>query len=263
MTAAKNVKTLAVLLGVFCYSEGYAFDFWQWFGLVSGERVVIEPNPIERDDGVSDPPPVDRDNPPDDDRDPPDDDRDPPNDDRDPPDDDPGDDKDQPVNITEFLYNGSGCPERLDAEISEDGDRITVWFDEIYAETGAGLGLPEGRHNCQFIFTLDYDPSTTFAVDAISGEGYAMLGGDSTGTFKSITYFQGESEQSEYRKDISGDYDDYYQFYDQYSDLIFAPCDKSRALNINNQVRISRSELYNLITVEGKLEFDLVWQPCR
>lgn len=178
------------------------------------------------------------------------------------------------LTIKDMTYNGSGCPIGTIANtISDDKKAFTLLFDSFIAEAGPGISLRDSRKNCQVTMDLDYPDGWTFALATFDYRGYMFLDDDVEARQSANYYFQGEAANITRADTVKGFADEDYHFRDviPVDALMWAPCDKKRALNVNTSINVNNRKARSnsgLITVDSKdgqfaAYHALVWRKCN
>lgn len=139
--------------------------------------------------------------------------------------------------------NGSGCAgNTADVETLPNNAGFTVTYrSEYLARAGIGADPTDFRKNCQVNLQVDRPEGFTYAVATGSHRGFANLPAGATGLQRWSHYFQGSSTTRFEDNRFAGPFRDFWRTFDQVdqADLIFAPCDAERNLNVNTELRVA------------------------
>lgn len=101
------------------------------------------------------------------------------------------------VEIKDFTYGGTGCPDHSVASmLSDDRTTLTLIYDNFVAESGEKVSPRERRKNCQLNVKLHYPQGWQFSVFKADYRGYAYLPHGFSGTCSATYYFSGSSKQA-------------------------------------------------------------------
>jgi hypothetical protein len=150
------------------------------------------------------------------------------------------------VVITESTSNGSGCRGNS-AEITvlprNSGFTVT-YHSEYLAQAGVGADPIDFRKNCFVSLSIDRPEGFTYAVVAGRHRGFASLPDGATGLQRWSHYFQGSPTTRIIDHPFTGPYRAYWQTSDRLTadQLLWAPCDSERNLNVNTELRVTAGE---------------------
>lgn len=167
------------------------------------------------------------------------------------------------LSVSVVTANGSGCPSSSATAQAVDSDTFTVRTDPYYAWSGDSAPTTDFRKNCLVALSISQPAGWTFAVTGADFDGYALIGDGLTGTQAATYYFQAQAEQQSGSHTIDGPHTGSWSTSDSFSDLIYAPCDAPRNLNINTSVRVSPStDGLNWIWQDPTFTVHLAWKAC-
>jgi hypothetical protein len=117
---------------------------------------------------------------------------------------------------------------------------------------------------------LQYPSGFTYSVNQVNFRGHATLDNGVSATHKTTFYYQGEENQASAQLDLAGPKDTDYTVATAVASTVWAPCGEVRALNINNQVRLSNagnpsgSGVVRQWLADGKFSqvFNFSWKNC-
>jgi hypothetical protein len=149
------------------------------------------------------------------------------------------------VAITVASSNGSGCVgDTAEVKAWSDNAGFTVTYHSRYlAWAGGGADPTDFRKNCQVNLQVDRPEGYTYAIVAARHRGFAHLPSGASARQRWSHYFQGSSVTSHSERRFAGPYGDDWQTSDRlpWADLVWAPCDYQRNLNVNTELRVSAS----------------------
>jgi hypothetical protein len=173
------------------------------------------------------------------------------------------------VSVTVVTANGSGCPGTdATAHVLPDGTSFTIDFSGFYASAGGGAPVTAFRRNCQFAIQVSQPDGRTYAVEKAEYSGYALLRSGMTGLQATRYYFQGRSETTVASREIAGPFSGTWATTETFApdEQQFAPCDSTRNLNVNSELRLRRplpaSVPTNLMVMNPSLTLHLTWRAC-
>jgi hypothetical protein len=147
------------------------------------------------------------------------------------------------VIITAATSNGSGCVGgTADVNLLPNNAGFTVTYHSPYlARAGIGASPTDFRKNCQVNLAVDRPEGFTYAVIAASHRGFAHLPAGATGLQRWSHFFQGSSTTRSADHRFTGPFTDNWRTFDRVApaDLLFAPCDAERNLNVNTELRVA------------------------
>jgi hypothetical protein len=165
--------------------------------------------------------------------------------------------------------NGSGCPAGTGSfRLSPTKASFTLDSPAYLASSG-GESLPTDlRRNCQVNLQLNGAEGWTYAISRIDSTGFAYLNADATGTSQVSFYFQGDTATTESTLTLTGPLAEAWSSSDSIAeeDLVWAPCDAQRNLNINTELVVPPSAdpaAANVMVRDAKTTGRLVWRPCE
>jgi hypothetical protein len=171
------------------------------------------------------------------------------------------------VRIESIEAIGSGCPPGTFVDnISGDQLAFTLAYSEYTAEDGPGIPRTEARKNCNVLLDITYPIGWTFAIFAVDFRGFADLDNNTVGTVAAQYFFQGQSPQVEFEKQIFGPVFDNYEIRDEIATRVtqFGPCGGGKSLNINTEVRVQGTGALTADSTTGSFQqiYAFVWQQC-
>jgi opacity protein-like surface antigen len=161
--------------------------------------------------------------------------------------------------------NGSGCPNANATATAVDGSSFTVASNAFFAWSGAGAATTAARQNCQYALQVTPPDGYTYAVQGADYSGYALVGDGITGTQAARYYFQGEADTASVSHPLASPYSGSWSTADAFEsdELVFAPCDSVRQLDINTEVRVTPTSTgLHWVYQDPSFTVHLTWQAC-
>lgn len=137
--------------------------------------------------------------------------------------------------------NGSGCPAGSVRVSTAGNDSINLIYSDYEAATGDGISATEARKNCALGLQVDAPDGWTFAVRGLRYVGFAHLENGASGLQRAEYYVQGTTDGTVVEHEFSGPYDGSVSRSDDiaYENLVWAPCDLPRNVNVNTELRVN------------------------
>jgi Domain of unknown function (DUF4360) len=177
------------------------------------------------------------------------------------------------VTIKAATSNGSGCRGGT-AEVSvlpgNAGFNVT-YHSEYLAHAGVGADPIDFRKNCLVSLSIDRPDGYTFAIVAARHSGFANLPEGASGLQRWSHYFQGNPSTRIVDNRFTSPYRDEWQITDYLppDQLVWAPCDYERNLNVGTELRVSAGEpgtaslmLPNWSDDVADAEYRFAWRHC-
>lgn len=147
------------------------------------------------------------------------------------------------VAIAAASSNGSGCRGgTAEVTVLPGNTGFTVTYHSEYlAHAGLGAEPTDFRKNCLVSLTVDRPDGYTYAIAAARHRGFANLPDGANGLQRWSHYFQGTSPTRIIDNEFTSPYRGYWRTSDrlQPDQLVWAPCDAERNLNVNTELRVS------------------------
>jgi len=176
--------------------------------------------------------------------------------------DDPG------ISIDDIQYTGSGCPPgSVFVDLAPDGQAFVATYAEFTTEVGPGLPPSASRKHCQLRLTLHVPRGFTYTIAAVDYGYPVSIARGARGMLKQVFYFAGQEPQASTWRIFDGPFDDDWHVRDEveYANLVWAPCNVARPLNIDTQVRLDKGtsdrSVRSFITIDRQV-FHLIWRTC-
>lgn len=170
------------------------------------------------------------------------------------------------VTVELVTVNGSGCSSGAGAAaLSADRNTILLTMPAYFAAAGGDAGATEFRRNCQAALEITKPAGVTFAVNRVTASGFVYLTKGATGRTQTSMYFQGQAATTVVARTFTGPLADEWATSDTVSPPVYAPCDGSRLLNINTEVRVSPSnsdDLSSFMVRDPQSTYRLSWKKC-
>lgn len=152
----------------------------------------------------------------------------------------PADAPSEAASVSIQTVNGSGCPAgTAKVNVSSDNSALTVTYSDYAALVGVGATATDARKNCELVLDVNAPAGYTYAIFGLDYSGHAHLEAGATGIEQSQYYFQGSTDGVVRSHTLTGPYDGDWHTSDNTSDqLVWAPCDAQRYLNVNTELRV-------------------------
>jgi hypothetical protein len=173
-----------------------------------------------------------------------------------------------PFTVSVVTANGSGCANTTaTARVQPDGKTFTVEHFGFFAVSGGDSAVTAFRRNCQFVLNVSRPEGQTYAVAFAHYSGFALLNEGVTGVQAARYYFQGESETASGTHSFTGPRTESWETVDGFTpeELVWAPCDSERYLNVNTEVRVTpqaADAAFNAMVLDPIFTLGLVWKSC-
>ncbi|MGP3971133.1 DUF4360 domain-containing protein [Streptomyces sp. 6N223] len=179
----------------------------------------------------------------------------------------------QAAGVSLVSVNGSGCPAgTVKVGMASGGSTLTIVYSDFLAWAGPGAAPEDIRKNCAIGLQVDAPAGYTYAIRGLDYDGFAHLENGAVGLQQAQYYFQGSTDGTEVEHDFSGPYDGSLSSSDDIpqEDLVWAPCDQTRNLNVNTELRVdpasSGSGAVNMMAMESTdvpgTTLELAWKQC-
>lgn len=178
------------------------------------------------------------------------------------------------VYIKRITYSGSGCPSgSVASNLSNDAKAFTLLFDSYLAE--AGPGIPNGMANsrCRIVVDLKVPQGWSYTLFTVDYRGYMSLDPGVVATQNSSYWFQSTPDDvlalsSDYYGPVDKDY--FISDTVDIDELVWSPCGKSRALNLETKIKVSNdsapdnSGFITVDSIDGELAhiYGIKWIKC-
>lgn len=178
------------------------------------------------------------------------------------------------VYIKRITYAGPGCPHgSVVHNISVDAKAFTLLFDSFFAEIGPDLPSGHAKNSCVLKIDLRFPQGWSYTIFDVDYRGYASLDEGVRATHSSKYFYQSNpGDYVRFSRSAVGPFDDDYLISDSIglSELVWSPCGRYRALNIETKIALnnsSNSEGYGTITIDsidGELShiYGIKWMRC-
>ncbi|SMF29255.1 DUF4360 domain-containing protein [Pseudobacteriovorax antillogorgiicola] len=178
------------------------------------------------------------------------------------------------VYIKKITWAGSGCADStaVGSNISADAQAFTLTFNSFSAEIGPGIPLGDRRSKCKIKVDLRIPGGWSYALFDVDYRGEVALEEGVNATFNSQYYFQSRSsDRVIFESHLQGEIFDFFQRRDTVgiSDVVWSPCGKNRALNIESEVSLDtdhsdRSGAFYIDSMDGSFTqvYSIQWLKC-
>jgi hypothetical protein len=164
--------------------------------------------------------------------------------------------------------NGSGCPNgTATARPLSDGSSLAIDFEGYYAWSGGNAPTTAFRTNCQFAISISQPAGWTYAIDGANYSGFAVLDSGVTGVEAAHYYFQGDAATVTGSHTFAGPYTGTWNASDAFGsdELVYAPCDAERLLNVNTEVRVTPQANVpepSAVWLDPSFTLHVTWKAC-
>ena len=169
------------------------------------------------------------------------------------------------VFIGDVSAGGTACPQgSLTRDPATNGRSIVLKTTGVDVYSTSDVRNSEIRKFCQMTINLEYPEGWTYALGRVNLRGTASIRSGS-GTVLASAWFQGDEVGVEFGRTFAeGSVGDYHMVETLANEeLIWAPCEKDRALNAKIEARVTpRAERYSFLTIQDRIRFRLRWQRC-
>jgi hypothetical protein len=184
------------------------------------------------------------------------------------------DDAPQGVTLRALAFAGTGCPAgSVRGELPVEGHDLLLFYDSFAAEVGPDVPLSQSRKNCQLNLDFDYPSGWQYTVESVSYNGHVLLEDGLDALVGSSFYFQGSAATARAETTFTGPERREYQVTDTFEtddgNALWSPCEASRSLNVNVQVRVNAlnaRDRHGVVTfATGELPGSLLqlkWRRC-
>jgi len=168
--------------------------------------------------------------------------------------------------------NGSGCRHNTVAvAIAPDRTAFTVTYSEYLARVGPGTKPNDARKTCNLDVRLDIPQGYSYAIKQADYRGFGQLERGASAVQSASYYFPGGSKKADIERSFTGPFDDNWQTTDRLDDrdLDWAPCGRSRKLNIDTELLVSAhtstaAGLMAMDSTDGSIQtrYQFAWKRC-
>ncbi|KAL1914457.1 uncharacterized protein VTP21DRAFT_8840 [Calcarisporiella thermophila] len=173
------------------------------------------------------------------------------------------------VQLLDIKYNGSGCrPHTVTPIWSPNPPEFILYFDEFIAQYGPNVNATENRKFCQVSIDLRVPDGWQYSIPGAVKRGYVRMDTGVKALSSSIYYFSGNAPQITTESEFDGPYNESYLSRDRFSSDNWSPCNQTRNLNINANIRIiAESNARGYISIDSlsdkfKQSNGLQWRRC-
>ncbi|WAS92099.1 DUF4360 domain-containing protein [Nannocystis punicea] len=175
------------------------------------------------------------------------------------------------VYIEELDAFGPGCPPgTFDYTIAEDRKSFILGFYDLRLENPSPDGKKVQYTNCLATVKLHIPEGLQVSVSTVNSRGYAFLDPGIRGRQTSKYFFAGEPTSVKAHTELSGPYDDDYDFTDEVPFLTWSECGEQVIYVVDSSLQLNATgnpggtALFNLNNIDGRFEmvFHLTWQEC-
>jgi hypothetical protein len=174
--------------------------------------------------------------------------------------------------ITVVKAQGSGCKPRTTAvAISPDREAFTVTYSDYLAQVGVGARPADSRKDCRLRLKLDVPRGYTYAIVKADYRGFAHLERGATGLETANYHFHESAETAPVTHRYNGPFEDNWEATDT-AQVVYAPCNRTRHLNINTELRVSAgtsnpnstTSFMSMDSTDGSFDtkYHFAWRQC-
>lgn len=146
------------------------------------------------------------------------------------------------VTVDVVTANGSGCPAgTTEVTVADDNSEFTIAHRSYVARVGVGADPTDFRKNCQLSLDVRVPSGFTFGIVRADYTGRISLAAGAQAWQGANYYFQGDSDTDRRVHAFNGPLRDDWATTDTTNpgQVVYAPCDAHRLLNINTALRVS------------------------
>jgi len=176
------------------------------------------------------------------------------------------------VVIEVVQVNGSGCrPHTAVPAIAPDRTAFTVTYSEYIAQVGPGAKPKDAHKDCRLKVRLDIPAGFTYTITHADYRGFALLERGASGMQRARYQYQTQKPGSYADHPISSPYEDNWQVTDTATAQDWAPCGKSRKLDIETELVVnvgsSDPDAVSVLTMDstdGSVDttYHFSWRRC-
>jgi Domain of unknown function (DUF4360) len=134
--------------------------------------------------------------------------------------------------------NGSGCPVGSATVRATSAATFEVDYSAFLVVAGSGMGPGGFPENCQLDVLVSVPSGWTYGIASEQYRGFAQLGTGAQGQLQASYYFSGIPGTYSANRTLSGPMSNDFEFDDQQSVSVFAPCYFTGTLNINTSLQV-------------------------
>ena len=168
-------------------------------------------------------------------------------------------------------FGGNGCPAgTASASITNDGQTLSILFDEYIAEAGRTTNRRLDRKACNVSVPVKVPQGFSVAVFKVDYRGYNSLPAGASSQFN-VEYFFAGSQGPRYTENFRGPLDDDYLITNKLlaTSLVWSPCGQQVILRANSSMKATANARMDqtLATVDSAdvqsgLIYHLQWRRC-
>ena len=146
-------------------------------------------------------------------------------------------------------------------------------FSEFSAEIGEGVPSGYNSSKCKIKIDLRFPQGWSYTLFDADYRGEVYLEEGVSADFSSKYYFQSNpSNNVVFSSHLNGEYDDFFHRRDSLgmSDLVWSPCGKDRALNVESEVKLRASDressgVFFIDSMDGVFthKYGIQWSSCN
>ena len=169
-------------------------------------------------------------------------------------------------------FGGNGCPAgTASASITNDGQTLSILFDEYIAEAGRTTNRRMDRKSCNVSVPVLVPQGFSVAVFKVDYRGFNSLPSGANSQFN-VEYFFAGSQGPRYTENFRGPLEDDYLITNRLlaTSLVWSPCGQQVILRANSSMRATANSrmdqtmsTVDSADVESGLIYHLQWKRCR
>jgi hypothetical protein len=173
------------------------------------------------------------------------------------------------ANVALVSASGPACPNGIPGAMLTSSRRYLsiAMPDNFKAAVGPGASAGARSTSCTITVALDVPRDWTFGVSQVRYQGSGSLAAGVIGQLSLSHWFQGSLiERAEVTRTLHGPHFGSFQGAETPSDVVFAPCGQSRALNIDIDLSVSNTSRPRasgtMSAGPGVYWYGLLWRKC-
>ena len=175
------------------------------------------------------------------------------------------------VRLGDPEFIGTGCNKRnSSAVISEDGQTLSILFDEYQAEAGGNIRRMQDRKGCNVMIPINVPQGYSVAVMKVDYRGYNSLPAGAQSEF-SVDYFFGGRLGPRYTTTFKGPLDEDFITKNNMTsaNVVWSPCGRPMLLRAHSVMKVAtnaqREQSLSTVDsadVQAGLVYQLQWKRC-
>ncbi len=176
------------------------------------------------------------------------------------------------VQLGQPAFGGNGCPAgTASAAVTDNGQAISILFDEYIAEAGNTTGRRLDRKSCNVSIPVHVPQGYSVSIFKVDYRGFNFLPRGASSQFN-VEYFFAGSQGPRYTRNFVGPLENEYMITNnlQAQALVWSPCGQSVILRANSSMRATANArmdqtmaTVDSADVQAGLVYHLQWRTCR